>query len=232
MVWSISDLKFTLITCIITGFPPFVGYTAGKIRVTPLNGSAILTSGDGNPAKINLNVIISPNTNWSTIANQLIFQKKLSNGNTTNTGNLNTTTDGYLGLRVIAGELSYYCWIQMNTAAFTSGANAAILTIRDYAYNSVPNQPILAGETSCTIPTASISASGPLSFCAGDSVTLTANGAGYQYQWKKNNFNISGATQKTYVAKKPGDNKCRIFNSCGGKISTVKTITIPCRMTN
>ena len=76
---GIPDLKFTLITSIITGgFPPQnTGYTAGTIRATPINGSAILTGTSGYPAKMNLNAIISANANWSTIANQLIFQNKL-----------------------------------------------------------------------------------------------------------------------------------------------------------
>ncbi|MBK7681864.1 MAG: T9SS type A sorting domain-containing protein [Bacteroidetes bacterium] len=231
---GIPDLKFTLITSIITGgFPPQnTGYTAGTIRATPLNGSAILTGSLGFPAKMNLNAIISANANWSTVTNQLLFEKKLANGNTTNSGNWNTGTDGFLGLKVIVGGQTHYCWIQLNAAAFTSGANAAILTIKDYAYNSVPNQPILAGETSCTTPTVYLTQSGSLSFCNGDSVTLTANGTGYQYQWKKNNVNIAGATAKTYAAKTAGIYKCKVTNSCGSKGSGTRTVTVPCRMSN
>jgi hypothetical protein len=105
-------------------------------------------------------------------------------------------------------------------------------TIKDYAYNSIPNQPILAGETSCTTPTVNLTQSGPLSFCNGDSVTLTANGTGYQYQWKKNNVNIAGATAKTYVAKTAGIYKCKVTNSCGSITSRTRTVTVPCRMTN
>ncbi|MBL0097502.1 MAG: T9SS type A sorting domain-containing protein [Bacteroidetes bacterium] len=228
---GIADLRFTLITSIITGgFPPQnTGYTAGTIRATPLNGSTILTGSSGYPAKLNLNAIISANANWSTLANQLMFEKRLTNGNTTNTGNWNTATDGFLGLRVIAGGQTLYCWIQLNAAAFTSGANAAILTIKDYAFNSVPSRPILAGETSCTTPTVNLTQSGSLSFCAGDSVTLTANGTGYQYQWKKNNVNIAGATAKTYAAKTAGVYKCKVTNSCGSKGSGTRTVTVPCR---
>ena len=231
---GIADLKFTLITSIITGgFPPQnTGYTAGTIRATPLNGSAILTGSLGFPAKMNLNAIISANANWSTVTNQLLFEKKLANGNTTNSGNWNTGTDGFLGLKIIAGGQTRYCWIQLNAAAFTSGANAAILTIKDYAHNSVPTQPILAGETSCTTPTVYLTQSGSLSFCNGDSVTLTANGTGYQYQWKKNNVNIAGATAKTYAAKTAGIYKCKVTNSCGSKGSGTRTVTVPCRMSN
>jgi hypothetical protein len=230
---GIPDLKFTLITSIITGYPPLsYGYTAGTIKATPLNGSAILTGSSGYPAKINLNSIISANANWDSTASQLIFQKKLSNGTTTNTGNWNAATNGFLGLRVIAGGQTYYCWIQMNAEAFTSGTNAATLTLLDYAYNTIPNQPILAGETSCVIPTVGLTQSGSLFFCAGDSVTLTANGTGYLYQWKKNNVNIAGATSQTYVVKTAGIYKCKVTNSCGSKSSGKRTVTVPCRLTN
>ncbi len=229
---GILDLKFTLITSIITGWPPNPGYTAGTIRVTPLNGSAILTGSSGYPSKMNQNAIISANANWSSIANQLIFEKRLSNGNTTNTGNWNTSTDGFLGLRFIAAGQTHYCFIQLNAEAFTSGANAAILVIKDFAYNSIPNQPILAGETSCTIPTVNITQSGSLTFCAGDSVTLTANGTGYLYQWKRNNVDIAGATAKTYTAKTAGIYRCKVTNSCGSKGSGTRTVTVPCRLTN
>jgi len=230
---GIPDLKFTLITSIITGWPPLnPGYTAGTIRATPLNGSAILTGSSGYPAKMNQNTIISANANWSSIANQLIFEKKLSNGNTSNTGNWNTATDGFLGLRFVAAGQTHYCFIQLNAEAFTSGANAAILTIKDFAYNSIPNQAILAGETSCAIPTVGLTQSDSLSFCAGDSVTLTANGTGYQYQWKKNNVDIAGATAKTYAAKTAGIYRCKVTNSCGSKGSGSRTVTVPCRLTN
>jgi len=54
-------------------------------------------------------------------------------------------------------------------------------------------------------PVPSISTSGPLTFCSGQSVTLTATaGAGYSYQWKKDGINISGATNISYVASVTG----------------------------
>ncbi len=63
--------------------------------------------------------------------------------------------------------------------------------------------------TLCQDPTAvSITAGGPLTFCAGGSVTLTANitgGVGTPaYQWKAGGTDISGATNSTYVATTGG----------------------------
>lgn len=54
-------------------------------------------------------------------------------------------------------------------------------------------------------PTATISATTATSFCSGGSVILTSSsGAGYGYQWYKDNSLITGATQSTYSATTGG----------------------------
>src|SRR5262245_46706774 len=51
-----------------------------------------------------------------------------------------------------------------------------------------------------------ITAGGPLVFCNGDSVLLTASsGTCYTYKWRRNVGNISGATSQTYYAKITGN---------------------------
>ena len=58
-------------------------------------------------------------------------------------------------------------------------------------------------RSTCTTPsTPIITASGPTTFCAGDSVTLTASDAtsGVTYQWLNGGTVISGATNTTYSA--------------------------------
>ncbi len=56
------------------------------------------------------------------------------------------------------------------------------------------------------LPSASISAGGPISFCSPGSVVLTANSVtGTTYQWKKNGASISGATLQTYAASTTGN---------------------------
>jgi len=138
------------------------------------------------------------------------------------------SVDRYLGLKLIVGANTYYGWARMQVVFGTQPT----CIIKDYAYNTIPNQPILAGETSCAIPTVGLTQSGSLSFCAGDSVTLTANGTGYLYQWKRNNVDIAGATAKTYAAKTAGIYRCKVTNSCGSKGSGTRTVTVPCRLTN
>ncbi|MEO8146911.1 MAG: SBBP repeat-containing protein [Bacteroidia bacterium] len=83
-------------------------------------------------------------------------------------------------------------------------------------------------------PTATITASGPTSFCAGDSVIFTANsGAGFTYQWKKGTTNIAGATGISYTAKTAGIYKVVVASSNGcTKLSTGKTVTVNCRTVN
>ncbi len=144
---GILDLKFILTSSIITGFFPGQPTSiTGSVSATPLNGSAILSGSSGYPAKMNLNDSINANVNWSALTSQVMISKTTSS-TTTTIGNWNTTTDGFLGLRVIAGSQTHYCWIRLSVEAYTSGANAAILVSKDFAYNSIPNQPILAGET-------------------------------------------------------------------------------------
>ena len=85
--------------------------------------------------------------------------------------------------------------------------------------------------TSNPLPTATITPSGPLSFCAGDSVVLQANtGVGLTYKWKKGANYISGATNSSYTAKTAGTYRVEVTdaNSCS-KLSGSKTVAIICR---
>jgi gliding motility-associated-like protein len=74
-----------------------------------------------------------------------------------------------------------------------------------------------------------ISASGPLTFCKDDSVTLKSSAAS-SYQWYKNGSPISGATTDTYVAKTEGDYTVVITNSngCASAPSLVAAVRVPC----
>lgn len=84
-------------------------------------------------------------------------------------------------------------------------------------------------EVDCLSPV--ITASGPLSFCLGDSVTLSANGIiGSTYQWYRNGFLIAGANSASYTAKIPGryyvnvsDPVCAISSN-----TPVVRVRVPC----
>ena len=72
---------------------------------------------------------------------------------------------GYLGLKLISGGHSYYGWVRIN---ITDGSTS--FTVKDYAYNSTPDQAILAGQTSADYIGILTVEGGP--FCAGKNVTI------------------------------------------------------------
>lgn len=81
-------------------------------------------------------------------------------------------------------------------------------------------------------PSALIIADGPVSFCAGGSVLLSANtGAGLSYQWYKNASLIDGATTINYLATTAGIYKCKVTKTATGcnKMSAAITVTVPCK---
>ena len=81
-------------------------------------------------------------------------------------------------------------------------------------------------------PTASITPGGPLTFCAGGSVTLTETPvAGCTYQWYKGASPIAGATTTSYVATTTGNYKCRVTKTATGcfKNSNTIAVSVPCR---
>ncbi|CAN5455133.1 hypothetical protein BH11BAC2_BH11BAC2_14070 [soil metagenome] len=81
-------------------------------------------------------------------------------------------------------------------------------------------------------PTIKVTASGPTTFCAGGSVTLTQTAnAAYSYQWLKNNVAIVGATANAYVATTAGQYKVIVTDvslACS-KTSSPVNIVINCR---
>ncbi|MBP9083558.1 MAG: T9SS type A sorting domain-containing protein [Bacteroidia bacterium] len=198
-----------------------------SVSVSALNTNAVVAvTSTTYPLAMSFNNVISSGLSLS--ASGFVFNKYWGN---CGTGTLNlwpNSVDRYLGLKLIVGTNTYYGWARMQVVF----GSQPTFTIKDYAYNTIPNQPIRAGETSCATPTVYLTQSGSLTFCNGDSVTLTANGTGYQYQWKRNNVNIAGATAKTYTAKTDGIYKCKVTNSCGSKGSGSRTVTVPCRTTD
>jgi len=77
-----------------------------------------------------------------------------------------------------------------------------------------------------TAPTASITADGPTTFCAGNYVNLNApNILGASYQWKKNGINISSAISKAYKATATGSYTCYVTNPCGSTTSNAISVT-------
>ncbi len=79
----------------------------------------------------------------------------------------------------------------------------------------------------CASPATTITASGPVSFCAGSSVTLSAPvTAGATYQWQNGTTNIPGATNSSYTTNTAGN--YRVIVSSGGcqGISAATTVIV------
>jgi hypothetical protein len=84
----------------------------------------------------------------------------------------------------------------------------------------------VGSASGCIAPTVSITAGGPVTFCKGSDVVLTATATGSpSFQWKKNGSNISGATNDTYTASKSGTYSVAVSNACGSATSNEIAVT-------
>ncbi|MFM7590032.1 MAG: hypothetical protein ACKO55_13065, partial [Bacteroidota bacterium] len=86
-----------------------------------------------------------------------------------------------------------------------------------------------AGIGPCAPLNASITPSGPTSFCQGGSVTLEAYiSAGLTYQWRNNGTDIPGATNATFVASNTGSYSVLITNgsTCSSLLAPVPVTAI------
>ena len=91
--------------------------------------------------------------------------------------------------------------------------------------------------TTKTNASATVSASGATSFCAGDSVTLNCTnlGSNYTVQWYRTNVSIENATAYTQVVKQPGTYKVvtkNITNGCSRISGSSAVVAVSCRLAN
>jgi len=95
-----------------------------------------------------------------------------------------------------------------------------------YYISSVGNPDLFIHKLS-QCPWASITPVGPVAFCTGGNALLNANtGTGFNYQWKKNGNNISGATSPAYTVTTSGNYSVVVNSPCGSAISPVVTVTV------
>ncbi len=188
----------------------------------------------------NVTLIVSNATGSDTLLfTNYITVNPLPAANITAAGSTFFCTGGSVTLNANAGAGLTYQWKKNNVNI--SGAAAATYI----AYVSGDYKAVVTNTNGCTRvsntitvtgpPAAKITASGPLTFCNGDSVTLNASpaGAGFSYQWLKNNVAITGAIAADYVAKVAGNYKVRVTNSFGCTVtSAAKKVTVNCRMIN
>ncbi len=128
----------------IEGYSPQTGfYTVKRVDVGCFGGSQLLMYYDGLPlAKplSNTAIIDSARQSWSDLPFGAILVVNGS-GAFGSSGDWSDTTGRYLGIRFLEGGDWLYGWVRVFVAQ-----DSISFTIRDYAYNSIPKQPILAGQ--------------------------------------------------------------------------------------
>ena len=103
------------------------------------------------------------------------------------------------------------------------------------SYNGIVNTSASIAITRYTTPTATLTPTGTVNFCSGQSVALNVNlQSGVTYQWYRNNILISGATLSSYSASYAGNYKCIVTKTNGGCIKSSVTVhlQITCRNEN
>jgi Concanavalin A-like lectin/glucanases superfamily len=129
---------------------------------------------------------------------------------------VNISTNGTSRTYKATATGSYTCVATCNGAALTSNAIAV---------------------TSKTNASATVTASGATSFCAGDSVTLNATnlGSNYSVQWYRTNVSIENATTYSQVVKQPGTYKVvtkNLANGCSRISGSSAVVAVSCRLAN
>lgn len=137
----------------------------------------------------------------------------------------------------VSSSVSSYQW-KKNGTAITNATNANYTAKSSGAYTLTVKNSCGKTATSNTInvtvnplPGATITPSGTVNICSGDSIKLKANtGTSLTYKWKRNGIIISGATSSTYVAKTAGNYKVTVTKTTTGcsKTSAATTVTINC----
>jgi GH35 family endo-1,4-beta-xylanase len=145
------------------------------------------------------------------------------------------------------GYIQGSTWIPGNGTVGPSGTDTGILYSGSYGANPLGERPAMtwlksyfAAQPSlaccpapapfgsctltCTPPAATITASGALTFCTGNSVILNANtGTGFTYVWKNGTTILTGATTSSLTATTAGNYTVTVTNP--GGCSTTSTLT-------
>jgi hypothetical protein len=145
---------------------------------------------------------------------------------------LNFCSNDTVTLNFTSSNATAYQWY-FGTSAI-SGATASTLNL-----SQAGNYYVVFGDAHCTrvsdtvqaishaAPVSVITAYTPTTFCSGDSVYLFAlTGIGQNYQWKRNNIVIAGATNSFYMAMVSGDYTVLTSNSTCSTLSAPITVTV------
>jgi len=112
-------------------------YGDQSASVQPLNNTPIIYDA-GYADTLNIFDTISAFSNWSTEQLSLTY---LNTFDIQLAGMWAEVDNKFLGLKLVEGSNFFYGWVRIEV----KGSNIEI-TVKDFAYNSQPNQPIIAGE--------------------------------------------------------------------------------------
>lgn len=111
-----------------------------SVNVLPLNSNSVSTS------KLDSNEIIGNFITWSDTIQVLRSRKPSCSADGLDfskfMGEWSTSTDGYLSLKIEKDNHVYFGWAHLFVNHW-----GAYFTIKDWAYNTAPNQSILSGQT-------------------------------------------------------------------------------------
>jgi hypothetical protein len=119
------------------------------------SGSAIMASGTNLALALDSIMAISANSPWTTTPQELLYGTTSASGHclVLARGYWMTVTDKYAGLKFIKDNQAYYGWARLSCSYHRALPPArplllpGQLILKDYAFNSIPNQPIRAGQT-------------------------------------------------------------------------------------
>ncbi|MEO8149644.1 MAG: T9SS type A sorting domain-containing protein [Bacteroidia bacterium] len=141
-----GTVDFTLYTSALGDTCP--GHTRRRVYVNSQSGNATVT------LMMNANDLIDNNLAFNASIGTLRSNTKppglVWTSCSVGWGSWTSTSDHYLGLQLTVGPSTYYGWVRLNVAIYLQGPGVVSFIVKDYAYNSIPNQPILAGQTVAT----------------------------------------------------------------------------------
>ncbi len=131
-----------------------------------------------------------------------------------------------------AGSFTTYLWNNGATVQTVIANASATYKVTVTNANGCTGTSAQVATVVNPLPTATATPTGSTTFCAGDSVKITANGgAGLSYQWRKGANNVGGATAKIYYPKTQGSYTVKVTdaNTCS-KTSAAVAVTVNCRL--
>ena len=148
-------------------------------------------------------------------------------------GNSNFCANDSVRIDASAGAYTYL-W-QRNGSTVAGAQSATYYGKQAGSYRVILSDIHQCSDTSSTVsltafsvPAAAIQASGNLTFCTGDSVTLNATpGTGLAYEWFNNGTSVPSMNSRTQNIKTSGDYAVRVYNTIGcADTSAVQTVHV------